>query len=82
MRGTVAVVIEQGQVFSIVAVKDSAVQTHSRDETLRAAQAHFGPRTAILGKHRHQAYGPKDIVQWLGDVHPGQLPWREFTLPA
>lgn len=80
MRGTVAVVREQGQVFSVVAVKDSALNPGQRDQTLQAAQTTFGPRTAIIGEQRHDTYGPDDIVQWLRGIHPSQLPWREFTL--
>jgi hypothetical protein len=80
MRGTVAVVREQGQVFSVVAVKDTALHPGQRDETLRAAQVEFGPRTVIMGERHHQTYGPDDIVRWLRNVHPAQLPWREFTL--
>jgi hypothetical protein len=80
MRGTVAVIREQGQVFSVVAVQDSALNPGQREETLRAAQMQFGPRTAIMGERRHQTYGPDDIVRWLSGVHIAQLPWREFTL--
>ena len=82
MRGNVAVIKEQGQIFSVVAVRDSALHPGQREETLRAAQVHFGPRTAIMGERQHRAYGPGDIVRWLGGVHPAQLPWREFTLPG
>jgi hypothetical protein len=80
MRGTVAVVSEQGQVFSVVAVQDSALNPGQRDATLRAAQQQFGPRTALLGERQHQTYGPDDIVRWLSSVSLEQLPWREFTL--
>jgi len=80
MKGTVAVVREQGQVFSVVSVKDSALNPDQRDATLQAAQVHFGPRTAIVGERRHQTYGPDDIVRWLSGIHLAQLPWREFTL--
>ena len=82
MKGTVAVIREQGQVFSVVAVKDSALQPGQREDALDVAQAHFGPRTAIMGERQHRTYGPDDIVRWLRGVHPGQLPWREFTLPG
>jgi hypothetical protein len=67
-------------VFSVVAVKDSALMPAQREETLRAAQEQFGLRTALLGERRHQSYRPDDIVRWLENVHPDQLPWREFTL--
>ena len=81
MRGTVAVIREQGQTFSVVAVKDSVFQSQkAQEDTLYAAQIEFGPRTAILGER--ESYGPPDIVRWLSGVDPGRLPWREFTLPA
>jgi hypothetical protein len=82
MRGTVAVISEQGQVFSVVAVKDSALQPGQRDNALRAAQVEFGPRTAIMGERQGETYGPDDIVRWLQGVQPAQLPWRDFTLPG
>ena len=80
MKGTVAIIREQGQVFSVVAVQDSALHPGQREDVLQAAQSQFGPRTAIIGERRHQTYGPDDIVRWLSGVHPAQLPWREFTL--
>jgi hypothetical protein len=80
MRGTVAVVKEQGQVFSVVAVKDSALNPAERENTLQAAQTQFGPRTASMGERRHQTFGPDDIVRWLSGIDAAQLPWREFTL--
>ncbi len=80
MRGTVAVVREQGQVFSVVAMKDTALHPGQRDDALAAAQAEFGPRTVIMGERQHQTYGPDDIVRFLQNVDPSQLPWREFTL--
>ena len=82
MKGEIAVIREQGQVFSVVAVKDSALHPGQRDATLNAAQLEFGPRTAIMGERQHRVYGPDDIVRWLRNVHPAQLPWREFTLPG
>lgn len=81
MKGTVAIVREQGQTFSVVAVKDSALQPGQRERTLEAFQTEFGPRTAILGVSG-RSYGPTDIVRWLEGVHPSRLPWREFTLPG
>ena len=70
------------QIFSVVAVKDSALHPGQRSEALLAAQAEFGPRTAIIGERHHATYGPTDIVEWLKGIHPAQLPWREFTFPA
>jgi hypothetical protein len=83
MRGTVALIREQGQDFAVLAVKDSVFHNPTqREETLRAAQVEFGVRTAILGERQHRTYGPDDIVRWLKGVSVEQLPWREFTLPG
>jgi hypothetical protein len=83
MRGTVALIRQQGHDFAVVAVKDSVFQSPTqREETLRAAQDEFGARTAILGERQYQTYGPDDIVRWLNGVSVEQLPWREFTLPG
>jgi hypothetical protein len=81
MKGNVAIIREQGQVFSVVAVKDNALHPGQREQTLRSAQMQFGLRTAIIGERQHQTYGPTDIVRWLQGVHIAQLPWREFTIP-
>jgi hypothetical protein len=80
MTGSVAIVREQGQTFSVVAVKDSAVQPSQREDTLTGFQREFGPRTVIMGAQRGQLYGPPDIVRFLGNVDPSRLPWRDFTI--
>jgi hypothetical protein len=81
MRGEVALVREQGQEFAVLAVRDSVINDPSRrEEMMQFGEAQFGIRTALIGAKRGRTWGPADIVRWLSNVHPAQLPWREFTL--
>ena len=74
---------EQGQDFVIVLVKDRVINSPTdREEIITFAEQEFGMRAALLGEQRAQTYGPNDIVRWLGNVHPSQLPWREYSLAA
>lgn len=80
MQGEVAVIREQGQTFAVLAVKPSVVNDPSeRDELVAAGQQWFGVRTALLTEDG-RTWGPPDIVRWLQDIHPGQLPWRTFSV--
>jgi hypothetical protein len=80
MNGEVAVIAEQGQTFAVLAVKPHAVQDpNEREALLRAGVQWFGVRTALLAEDG-RTWGPPDIVNWLRGVHPGQLPWRRFSV--
>lgn len=79
----VALTREQGQVFAIVLVTESAMaDIHNRDRVIMAWQDELGCRVALLSERRFQSYGPSDIVRWLRNIHPSQLPWRKMTLAA
>jgi hypothetical protein len=80
MTGEVALVREQGQTFAVLAVKPHAVQSPTeRDNLLEAGRGWFGVRTALLAENG-RTWGPPDIVRWLQNIHPSQLPWRQFTV--
>jgi hypothetical protein len=80
MTGEVAIVHEQGQTFAVLAVKPHVVRSSSeRQELVAAGSEWFGVRTALLAEDG-QTWGDKDIVNWLRNVHPAQLPWRNFTI--
>jgi hypothetical protein len=80
MTGEVAVIKEQGQTFAVLAVKTHVVQSSpEREAMLAAARQWFGVRTALLAEDG-RTWGPDDIVRWLRNIHPGQLPWRQFTV--
>jgi hypothetical protein len=80
MTGEVALVREQGQTFAVLAVKPHVVQSPSeREAMVAAARRWFGVRTALLAEDG-KTWGPNDIVRWLQNIHPGQLPWRKFSI--
>jgi hypothetical protein len=79
MTGEVAVIREQGQTFAVLAVKPHVIQSPSeREAMVAAARRWFGMRTALLAEDG-KTWGDQDIVNWLNNIHPGQLPWRTFT---
>lgn len=79
----VALVREQGVSFAIVAVRDSIISNRSEaDELVRSWNLHLSLPVALLGAKQHRSYGRPDIVRWLRNVHPSQLPWRRMTLAA
>jgi hypothetical protein len=80
MTGEVAVIREQGQTFVVLAVKPHVVQSPTeRQQRVAASREWFGVRTALLAEDG-RTWGPNDIVRWLQNIHPGQLPWRKFTV--
>jgi hypothetical protein len=80
LTGEVAVVRDQGQTFAVLAVKPHVVQSPTeREAMLGAARGWFGVRTALLAEDG-RTWGPNDIVRGLRNIHPGQLPWRKFTV--
>lgn len=80
MTGEVAVVREQGQTFAVLAVKPHVVQSPSeRAKMVVAGCQWFGMPTILLAEDG-RTWGNKSIVNWLGSVHPAQLPWRTFTI--
>jgi hypothetical protein len=80
MTGEVAIVREQGQTFAVLAVKPHVVQSpNERVGMVAAGRKWFGMRTALLAENG-RTWGDQDIVNWLRNIHPGQLPWRKFTI--
>jgi hypothetical protein len=77
----VAVIREQGQTFAVAVVQDNVIGNPiERSKALQAWSLHLGCRVALMGAHRHQTFGPPDIIRWLQGVHPGRLPWRRITI--
>jgi hypothetical protein len=80
MRGQVAVVKEQGQVFAVLLVKNHVIHSpQQREELQNFGEREFGVRTALIAENG-RTWGPRDIVDWLRGVAVSQLPWREFSL--
>lgn len=82
-RWQIAFVKEQGVHFSVVLVKDSAIQNRSTaDDLISDFTFRLGQPVVLLGERRHRLYGRHDIVRFLQNVHPSQLPWRKVDIAA
>ncbi|SDQ22564.1 hypothetical protein [Pseudoxanthomonas sp. CF125] len=85
MRLQGAVVNEQGVIFSIVVVKESATQTSASAERARVSFQHLFPGMPIIlasrspsGRFKYQ--GRLDIVRFLSRTDPSRIPWKEYTV--
>ena len=79
-----AVIKEQGATFAIVVVKKQIVDSQSQSEQAITSFAQLFPGMPIVlmaqdtrGVPSYR--GRKDIVNFLANVHPSRIPWREYT---
>jgi hypothetical protein len=83
---TAAVVREQQTTFAVVVVKQTAMQSHNRDQTQRSFQPLFPGLPVVLMSQDHQGnvtyWGRSDISRFLASVDPARLPWREHRLAS
>ena len=52
------------------------------DDLIAALTLRLGQPVVLLGAQRYRSYGRQDIVRFLRNVHPSQLPWRRIDLAA
>lgn len=79
----IALVREQGINFAVASVKDSVINSrHQADEVISALSWKLGQPVVLLGARQHRLYGRTDIVRFLRNVHPSQLPWRRLDIAA
>jgi len=79
----IALVKEQGISFAVASVKDSVVINRSQaDGVIRALSLRLGQPVVLLGAQQHRLYGRTDIVRFLRNAHPLQLPWRRMDIAA
>lgn len=80
-----AVIKEQGVTFAIVVVKKHIVDSQLQSQRTINDLASVFPGMPItlmaqdsrgIPKYR----GRRDIVNFLANIHPGQIPWKEYTL--
>jgi hypothetical protein len=77
----VALVREQGVEFGVVVVQDHVINSPSeREDLIRWWTMQLGRPVALMGGHRHESFGRRDIVDWLSNVSPSRLPWRQMTV--
>jgi hypothetical protein len=80
-----AVIKEQGVTFGILVVKEYVLNslTETQDAMNFGTRA-FGPMPVVLMAQDHRGMprykGRKDIVNFLANVHPSQIPWRKYTI--
>ena len=77
-----AVIKEQGQTFAIVIVKPYVLDSSSQIADTRAGFASvFRGMPIILMAQDGQTYqGRPDIVRFLANISPSQIPWKRYTL--
>ncbi len=76
-----ALIREQGVEFGVVLVKDHVIDnSNEREKLVTGWSLELGRPVALMGEHRHRTYGRRDLISWLGQVHPSRLPWRKVTM--
>ncbi|KMM58275.1 hypothetical protein ACH95_14175 [Bacillus glycinifermentans] len=78
-----AIVKEQGVTFTVVAVKTGTLSFPSkRDSAIQYFSRQF-PSPIILMEQNSRGvptyYGRKDIVRFLRNIHPSQIPWKRYS---
>jgi len=80
-----SVITEQNITFGIVIVKPHVLNIESeRGDMFRFGRRAFGSMPIILMAQDSSGtptyYGRKDIVAFLANLHPSQIPWKEYEL--
>ncbi|MFP4561496.1 MAG: hypothetical protein ACLFQ3_09240 [Thiohalorhabdus sp.] len=67
--------------FAVVSVVDAAIaQPEQAEKLVETLQAAYGCPVVLMGQDNHQLFGRQDIVDFLNQFEPGQLPWEETTI--
>ncbi len=79
-----AVIKEQGVTFAITVVKRHILNSQSQcQQTASSFRSLFpGMPIVLMGQDSGGTptyWGRKDIVNFLSNIHPGQIPWKEYT---
>jgi hypothetical protein len=79
-----AVVKEQGVTFAIVIVKQFVIQSQIEFQKAATAFSNYFPGVPIILMAQNSRgiptyRGRKDIVKFLANLHPSQIPWKEYT---
>ena len=87
MKWQVALVREHGVDFAVVVVKQSVLSglRSTKDELVATFSLEFSRPAVLMAQDLRgvpEYYGRRDIVNFLANIFPEQLPWREFTLRA
>ncbi|MGZ8941203.1 MAG: hypothetical protein ACXW00_00345 [Methylobacter sp.] len=79
-----AVIKEQGVSFAIVIVKQFVIQSQIEFQKTATAFSNYFPGMPIVLMAQDSRgiptyRGRKDIVNFLANLHPSQIPWKEYT---
>jgi len=79
-----AVIKEQGVTFAIVVVKKSILNSQTqRQQAAHSFQPLFPGLPIVLmaqdSRGTPSYWGRKDIVNFLANVHPSRIPWKQYT---
>lgn len=79
-----AVIKEQGQKFAIAVVQRHALNSANVEEVRASYIPVFGNIPIILAAQDSRGvftyHGRNDIVNFLANIHPSQIPWKTFTV--
>ena len=80
-----AVVKEQGVKFAIVAVKHNVAQDSSENQEAVNAYRHIFPDMPIIllgrdSQGKSAYYGAEELVNFLVNVDPQRIPWRQYII--
>lgn len=81
-----SIIKEQGVTFAIVIVENSFLNSSSSkiEEFRNSLLPVFGPIPIILASQDSRGtfryHGRKDIVNFLANIDPSRIPWKEYTI--
>lgn len=77
-----AITKEQGVTFTVVSVKSGTIHSNRAQDAINSFSTQF-PAPIILMEQDSRGipeyYGRTDIVNFLANVHPSQLPWKRYS---
>jgi membrane glycosyltransferase len=82
-----AKITEQGVTFGIIIVRPHILHNPGEQASMRQfGTSVFGPIPIILMAQDSRGiptyYGRQDIVRFLSNIDPAQIPWNRYTLRA
>ena len=64
--------------FAVVSVTDATIaDADSAEKLVETLQTAYQCPVVLMGEAEHQLFGRQDVVDFLGDMSPADLPWQE-----
>lgn len=83
MRITIAPISEQGINFSVVLMKPNFQLTSGNMASLNSELPNDFPRPIVVARESRSGlefYGRTDIVNFLSNLDPSQIPWLSYDI--